>query len=75
KDVDAGLAAALRGEATGIATSQVFVGQGVNADNIRNCFNYWKQTGWDGDVSIECSGSDENIAKSVEWLRGVIAAK
>lgn len=73
KDVDAGLAAAVRGEETGIPCSPVYIGEGVNAENIRACFGYWKQTGWDGDVSIECNGSDENIAKSVEWLRKVIA--
>jgi sugar phosphate isomerase/epimerase len=73
KDVDAGLAAMVRGEETGIATSQVYIGQGVNADNIRACIEYWKETGWEGDVSIECSGSAENIKNSVEWLRAVIA--
>lgn len=73
KDVDAGLAAAVRGEETGIACSQVHIGEGVNAENIRACLKYLQSKNWDGDVSIECSGSDENIAKSVEWIRGVLA--
>ena len=27
---------------------------------------------WDGVVSLECSGTDENTRKSVEWMRGVV---
>lgn len=72
KDVSAGLAAALRGEDTGIACSEVGIGEGVNADNIKNCLNYLKETKWDGDISIECSGLDEKIAASVKFLRGII---
>lgn len=72
KDVSQGLAAAVRGEETGIATSEVPVGGGVNADNIKKCIEYLKETDWDGVISIECHGSDENIAKSVDYLRAVI---
>ena len=61
KDVSQGLAAAVRGEETGIATSEVPVGGGVNAENIKKCFQYLRETDWDGVVSIECYGSDENI--------------
>ena len=74
KDVSAGLAAAVRGEETGIACSEVPVGGGVNAQNIEKCLRYLQQTDWDGVVSIECYGSDENIHKSVEFLRGVLAS-
>ena len=74
KDVSAGLAAAVRGEETGIACSEVPIGGGVNAENIKNCLRYLQQTDWDGVVSIECYGSDENIRKSVEFLRGVLAS-
>ena len=28
--------------------------------------------GSDGVVSLECSGTDENTRKSVEWMRGVV---
>jgi sugar phosphate isomerase/epimerase len=35
--------------------------------------NYMKERNFDGDVSIECDASDENIRKSVEWIRGVLA--
>ncbi|MDR0519150.1 MAG: sugar phosphate isomerase/epimerase [Clostridiales Family XIII bacterium] len=73
KDVDPGLAAALRGEETGIGMSPVSIGEGVNADNIRAVLKYMKEKNFDGDVSIECDGSEENIRKSVDWIRGVLA--
>jgi len=72
KDVSEGLAAMLRGEETGIACSEVGIGEGVNADNIKKCLEYLKETDWDGDISIECSGSDDKIASSVEFLRSII---
>jgi len=72
KDVSAGLAAAMRGEETGIACSEVPIGGGVNAENIKKCLAYLRQTQWSGVVSIECYGSDENIRKSVEFLRGIV---
>jgi len=73
KDVSPGLAAALRGEETGIACSEVPVGGGVNARNIADCIQYMRKTDWSGVISIECYGSDENIAKSVEFLRPLVA--
>jgi sugar phosphate isomerase/epimerase len=72
KDVSEGLAAAVRGEETGIATSEVPVGGGVNAENIKNCVAYLQQTDWSGAISIECYGADENIRQSVEFLRGLL---
>jgi sugar phosphate isomerase/epimerase len=72
KDVSPALAAASRGEETGIGSSEVHVGGGVNADNIRACMEFLHKTKWDGVVSIECSGTDENTSKSVEWMRGVV---
>ena len=71
KDVSADLAAAARGEETGIGSSIVPVGGGVNADNIRKCMDFLKATNWDGVVSIECHGSDENTAASVKFMRGL----
>ena len=73
KDVSAGLAAAVRGEETGIACSEVPIGGGVNADNIKKCIAFLKETEWDGVVSLECYGADENIRKSVEFLRELTA--
>ena len=74
KDVSPALAAAARGEETGIASSEVFVGGGANAENIRRCLEHLTHTGWDGVVSIECSGTDENTAKSVDWMRRAVKA-
>jgi sugar phosphate isomerase/epimerase len=72
KDVSQELADAVRGEETGIACSLVPVGGGVNADNIKGCVNYLKESEWSGVVSIECYGTDENIRDSVQFLRGLI---
>lgn len=72
KDVSEGLAAAVRGEETGIACSEVPIGGGVNADNIRRCLAYLEETNFNGVISIECYGSDENIRKSVEFLRAIV---
>jgi len=71
KDISEGLAEALRGEETGVGSSEVAIGEGVNAENIKKCINYLKETNWDGDISIECFGSDEKIRKSVEFLRPI----
>lgn len=74
KDVSAELAATVRGEETGIGSSIVPVGGGVNAENIRRCLEYLHATRWDGVVSIECHGSDENTAASVAWMKSAVAA-
>lgn len=73
KDVSPALAAAVRGEETGIGSSEVPVGGGVNADNIRAVIRYLQETNWDGAVSIECSGTDENTRQSLEFMRNVVA--
>jgi len=73
KDVSPALAAAVRGEETGIGSSEVPVGGGVNADNIRAVIRYLQESNWDGAVSIECSGTDENTRRSVEFMRQVVA--
>ncbi|OHB78403.1 MAG: hypothetical protein A2W31_11350 [Planctomycetes bacterium RBG_16_64_10] len=72
KDVSQQLTAAARGEDTGIACSEVPVGGGVNAGNIARCIEYLKDIQWRGVVSIECYGTDDNIRRSVEFLRGLI---
>ncbi|NLF09226.1 MAG: sugar phosphate isomerase/epimerase [Pirellulaceae bacterium] len=72
KDVSPQLAAAVRGEETGIACSEVPIGGGVNAENIKKCLDYLRQSDWSGVVSIECHGTDDNIRKSVEFLRGIL---
>ena len=72
KDVSPELAAAARGEETGIGCSIVPVGGGVNADNIRRCLEYLHETRWDGAVSIECHGSDDNTAASIRFLQDLL---
>ncbi len=72
KDVSKELAAAMRGEETGIGTSEVAIGEGVNADNITECIRLLNRAGWDGVFSIECVGTPTAIKRSVEWLRGRI---
>lgn len=72
KDVSPALAAAVRGEETGIGSSEVPVGGGVNADNIRAVIRYLQETNWDGAVSLECSGTDENMRQSVEFMRSIV---
>jgi uncharacterized protein (DUF2132 family) len=49
------------------------IGGGVNADNIKRCIGYLRETNWNGVLSIECYGSDPNIRASIEFLRGLLA--
>lgn len=72
KDVSQELVAAVMGEETGIACSEVPIGGGANAENIERCIEYLKETDWSGAISIECNGADDNIRKSVEFLRGLL---
>ncbi len=72
KDVSPALAAAVRGEETGIGSSEVPVGGGVNAQNIKAVIAYLQETAWDGAASIECHGSDENTRKSVDFMRQIV---
>ena len=72
KDVSPELAAAARGEDTGIACSEMAIGEGVNADNIKKCIAYLRETNWSGVICVECSGTDEKIRKSIEFLRGLL---
>ena len=70
KDVSASLAKALRGGVTGIAVSQCSLGEGVNADNIRQCLALLRDRGYTGVLSIECEGQGgPMIEKSLAWLR------
>jgi len=73
KDVSQELADSARGKSTGISASVVYIGEGANASNISDCIKYLAETGWDGVLSIESDG-EENVIKSVAWLRDQIAA-
>ncbi len=73
KDVSESLAASLRGELTGIAVSQCAIGDGVNRDNIKKCFDILVDIGYDGVVSLECEGNGGPlIEKSLAFVRTVV---
>ena len=70
KDVSESLAAATRGDQTGIAVSQCALGDGVNADNIRRCLEILRDAGYEGVLSMECEGQGgAMIERSLEWVR------
>ena len=74
KDVSASLAAAVRGEDTGIAVSQCAIGDGVNADSIRACLAMLRDHGYDGVLSMECEGQGgPMIERSLAWMRQTLA--
>jgi len=73
KDVSESLAAAVRGGQTGIALSNCSVGDGVNADNIKQCIGILRDTGYTGHLSIECEGEGGPLLeKSLNWLRATL---
>jgi sugar phosphate isomerase/epimerase len=73
KDVSESLAASIRGEVTGIAVSQTAIGDGVNVDNIRKCFDILVDMDYDGVVSIECEGQGgPMIEKSLVFVRELV---
>ena len=73
KDVSQSLAASLRGELTGIAVSHTVIGQGVNVDNIKKCFDILVDMEYDGVVSIECEGAGgPMIEESLAWVRELV---
>ncbi len=70
KDVSESLAAAVRGNQTGIAVSQCSIGEGVNAENIKKVLGILKDNGYGGVLSMECEGQGgPMIEKSLAWLR------
>jgi sugar phosphate isomerase/epimerase len=74
KDVSETLAASLRGELTGIAVSQCAIGDGVNRENIQNCFDVLVDMQYDGVVSLECEGQGgPMIEKSLAFVREVVS--
>lgn len=74
KDVSPSLAASVRGQQTGIAVSQCAIGEGVNADNIRQCLEMLRDHGYQGTLSMECEGqAGPMIEKSLAWLRQTLS--
>ena len=70
KDVSESLAAAVRGDQTGIAVSQCSIGDGVNAANIRKVLEMLRDRPFDGVLSMECEGAGgPMIEQSLAWLR------
>ncbi|HJW90186.1 MAG TPA: sugar phosphate isomerase/epimerase [Anaerolineales bacterium] len=73
KDVSESLAASVRGELTGIAVSQCAIGDGVNIENIKKCFDILVEIKYDGVVSLECEGQGgPMIEKSLACVREVV---
>lgn len=73
KDVSPALAAAARGRQTGIGMSDTAVGDGVNADNIRQCLKMLAGNGYKGVLSIEGeSQGGPMLARSLKWLRDAV---
>jgi inosose dehydratase len=73
KDVSKSLAAAVRGEQTGIAVSHCSIGEGVNAPNIKQVLAILRDRGFDGVLSMECEGAGgPMIEKSLQWLRATL---
>ena len=76
KDVSESLAAAVRGDQTGIAVSQCAVGDGVNAENIKKCLEILRDQGFDGVLSIEHEDSlmsrMEGLSKAVALLKQTV---
>jgi sugar phosphate isomerase/epimerase len=73
KDVSESLARAARGQETGIASSVVAIGEGVNAENIAGCIELLKKIKWDGVLSIECEAAPGKVEQSIDWLQKEIA--
>jgi sugar phosphate isomerase/epimerase len=74
KDVSESLAAASRGELTGIAVRHCAIGDGVNAENIRRVVALLRESGFDGVCSIECEGQGgPMIERSLGWVREVLS--
>jgi len=61
------------GQDTGIAASEVYVGQGMNADNMTKILQILKANDWDGVISPESRG-EQNTKLSVDWMKEQIAA-
>jgi inosose dehydratase len=74
KDVSETLAQAVRGHDTGIAVSHCAIGDGVNADNIRQILTILRDRGYDGVLSMECEGAGgPMIERSLAWVRKTLA--
>ncbi len=73
KDVSLELAEALKGHATGIALSACAIGDGVNAENIKQCVKILLDDGFNGVMSLECDAQGgPMLEKSLNWARRML---
>ena len=74
KDVSQELADKARGKDTGIALSHSAIGDGVNAENIRETLKILHKSGYTGPLSMEVEGQGGPlIEKSLHWLRRTLS--
>ncbi len=70
KDVNPALAVEAGGDLTGIPLSHCAIGDGVNAENIRQCIELLLRSGFNGPFSLECEGAGgPMIERSLGWVR------
>lgn len=70
KDVAPELSESSRGKQFGIGMSHCAVGDGVNKDNIRTCFEFLRDNSFRGNVSIECDAAGGPVMeRSIAWVR------
>ena len=73
KDVSQQLADQSRGKDAGIALSHTAIGDGVNAENIRETLKILHAAGYTGPLSMECEGlGGKLIERSLAWLRSTL---
>lgn len=54
---------------TGTAVSQCVIGEGANAENVRNCINILSAAGYSGVLRIECEGQRGPMSeRSLDWV-------
>jgi sugar phosphate isomerase/epimerase len=74
KDVSPSLAAAARGQLTGIAVSHAAIGEGVNAEAIRRCLQILARRGYSGVLSLESEGQGGPLLeRGLAWVRAELA--
>jgi sugar phosphate isomerase/epimerase len=73
KDVGAALAAASRGQLTGIAVSPSAIGDGVAAPAIRDCLRLLWASGYQGVLSLESEGEGGPLLeRGLRWTQAVV---